>query len=169
MGAVVIGFRHEDLGGAAQIAVVRRGGVHERLCGSDAMFLQHHHEHLGVDDRAGVKQFHAGNLTAAGHTRHAELKFGGSAIRCGIFVESKIKQRFKLRQERHRLVVVGSARCANLMASARSAAALRHPKKSRRPREFVIMGSNLTKTVADGGARASARFDVNLLEDNEAA
>jgi hypothetical protein len=23
--------------------------------------------------------------------------------------------------------------------------------------------SNLTKTVADGGARASARFDVNLL------
>jgi hypothetical protein len=28
------------------------------------MFLQHHHEHLGVDDRAGVKQFHAGNLIA---------------------------------------------------------------------------------------------------------
>ncbi len=43
----------------AQIAVVRRGGVHERLRGGDAMLLQHHHEHLGVHDRAGVKQFHA--------------------------------------------------------------------------------------------------------------
>ena len=26
VGAVVVGFRHEDLGGTAQIAVVRRGG-----------------------------------------------------------------------------------------------------------------------------------------------
>ena len=34
VGAVVIGFRHEDLGRAAQIAVVRRGGVHERLRGT---------------------------------------------------------------------------------------------------------------------------------------
>jgi hypothetical protein len=64
VGAVVVGFRHEDLGGAAQIAVVRRGGVHKRLRGGNAMFLQHHHEHLGVNHRAGVKQFHAGNLTA---------------------------------------------------------------------------------------------------------
>jgi len=64
VGAVVIGFRHGDLGGAAQIAVVRRCGIHERLRGGDVMFLQHHHEHLGVDDRAGVKQFHAGNLIA---------------------------------------------------------------------------------------------------------
>jgi len=31
------------------------------------MLLQHHHEHLGVADRAGVKQLHAGNLTADGH------------------------------------------------------------------------------------------------------
>ena len=52
----------------------RRGGVHERLRGSDAMFLQHHHEHQGVDDRARVKQFHAGNLIADGHTRHAEVE-----------------------------------------------------------------------------------------------
>jgi len=66
VGAGEIGFRHEDLRGAAQIAVVRRGGVCERLRGGDAMFLQHHHEHLGVDDRAGVKQFHAGNLTENG-------------------------------------------------------------------------------------------------------
>jgi len=62
VGAVVIGFRHEDPGGAAQIAVVRRGGIHERLRGGDAMFLQHHHEHLGIDDRAGVKQFHPDKL-----------------------------------------------------------------------------------------------------------
>lgn len=63
VGAGVIRFRHEDLRGTAQIAVVRRGGIHELLRGGDAMFLQHHHEHLGVDDRAGVKQFHAENLT----------------------------------------------------------------------------------------------------------
>lgn len=76
VGAVVIGFRHEDVGGAAQIAVVRRGGVHERLRGGDAMFVQHHHEHLGVDDRAGVKQFHAANLTADGPSppRRSETK-----------------------------------------------------------------------------------------------
>jgi hypothetical protein len=28
------------------------------------MFLQHQHEHPSVDDQAGVKQFHAGNLIA---------------------------------------------------------------------------------------------------------
>jgi hypothetical protein len=33
-------------------APVRRGGIYERLRGRDAMFLQHHHEHPGVDDRA---------------------------------------------------------------------------------------------------------------------
>jgi hypothetical protein len=59
-----IGFRHEDLRGTAQIAVVRRGGIHERLRGGDAMFLQHQHEHLGVDHWAGVKEFHAGKLIA---------------------------------------------------------------------------------------------------------
>ena len=66
VGAVVISFGHEDPGGAAQIAVIRRGGVRERLRGGDAMLFQHHHEHLGVHDRAGVKQFHARNLTADG-------------------------------------------------------------------------------------------------------
>jgi hypothetical protein len=65
-GAGKIGFRHEDLRGTAQIAVIRRGGIHERLRGGDAMFLQHHHQHLRVDDRAGVKQFHAGNLIGNG-------------------------------------------------------------------------------------------------------
>ena len=40
VGAVILGFRHENPGGAAQIAVVRRGGVHERLRGGDAMFLR---------------------------------------------------------------------------------------------------------------------------------
>jgi len=43
---------------------VRRGGIHERLRGDDAMFFKHGHEHLGVDDQAGVKQFHVGNLAA---------------------------------------------------------------------------------------------------------
>jgi hypothetical protein len=57
------------------IAVVRRGGVHERLRGGDAMFLQHHHERLGVDDRAGVKQFHAKNLTAEGKLKMQNRTF----------------------------------------------------------------------------------------------
>ena len=65
--AVVIGFWDKDCGGTVQIAVVRRGGVHECLRGGDAVLFQHHHEHLGVDDRAGVKDFHAGNLAAEGH------------------------------------------------------------------------------------------------------
>jgi hypothetical protein len=38
VGAAVIGFRHEDLGGAAQIAVVRRRGVRERLRGTMPCF-----------------------------------------------------------------------------------------------------------------------------------
>ena len=59
-GAAAVRRGKTRLRGAAQIAVVRRGGANERLRGGDAMFLQHHHEHLGVDDRAGVKQFHAG-------------------------------------------------------------------------------------------------------------
>ncbi len=63
-GAIVVVFRHEDSRGAVQVAVVGQRGVHEILRGGDAMFVEHRDEHLGVDDRAGVKQFHAGNLAA---------------------------------------------------------------------------------------------------------
>ena len=63
--ARVIGFRDEDLAEAVQVAVVRRGGVHEILRGGDAVLFEHHHEHVGVDEGAGVKQFHAGDLTTA--------------------------------------------------------------------------------------------------------
>jgi hypothetical protein len=28
------------------------------------VFLEHHHEHLGVDDRTGVEELHRRNLTA---------------------------------------------------------------------------------------------------------
>ena len=66
VGAVVIRGRHEDAGGPVQVAIVRRGGVHEFLRGGDAVFFQHHHEHFGVHDRTGVKQFHAENLAATG-------------------------------------------------------------------------------------------------------
>jgi hypothetical protein len=66
MGAVVIGFRHEDLGGAIEVAIVRHGRVHEILRGGDAMFFEHRHEHLGVDDGAGVKQFHLQILATDG-------------------------------------------------------------------------------------------------------
>jgi len=70
--AVVVGFRHVDLGGAVQIAVGRQDRIHERLHGGDAVPLQHGHEHLGVDDRAGVKQFHTGNLATDGHRSNTD-------------------------------------------------------------------------------------------------
>lgn len=47
----------------------------------DAMFLQHQHEHLGVDDRASVKQFHAGNLITDGHARQAEVGRGNRTVK----------------------------------------------------------------------------------------
>ncbi len=55
MGAGIIGLGHEDFAGTAQIAVVRRGGVNEGLRGDDAVLLEHHHEHVGIHERAGVK------------------------------------------------------------------------------------------------------------------
>ena len=67
VGTRVIGFWDEDLAGAVQVAVVRRGGVHEILRGGDAVFFEHHHEHVGVDEGAGVKQFHLGSLATDSH------------------------------------------------------------------------------------------------------
>jgi hypothetical protein len=61
------------LGGTAQIAVVGRGGVNERLRGGDAVLVEHGDEHLGVDERAGVEKFHAKNL-ATGETKVAKLR-----------------------------------------------------------------------------------------------
>ena len=60
IGAVIIGCWHEDARGAVQVAVVWLGGVHEILRGGDAMFFQHQHEQLGVDEWSGVKKFHSG-------------------------------------------------------------------------------------------------------------
>jgi len=57
-GAVVVGCRHEDLGGTAQIAVVKECGINKRLRGGDAVLVEHGDEHLGVDERAGVEKFH---------------------------------------------------------------------------------------------------------------
>ena len=56
--AVIVSFRHENLGGTAQIAVVRQCGVNERLRRGDAVLVEHGDEHLGVDERAGVEKFH---------------------------------------------------------------------------------------------------------------
>ena len=55
MSARIISFGHEDFTRAAQIVVVGRGRVNEGLRGSDAVLLQHHHEHVGIHERAGVK------------------------------------------------------------------------------------------------------------------
>jgi hypothetical protein len=37
------------------------------LRGGDAVLVEHGDEHLGVDERAGVEQFHTGNLATEGH------------------------------------------------------------------------------------------------------
>ena len=66
-GAVVIGVRHKDVGGAIQVAVVRRGGVGEFLRGGNAVPLQHRYEQFRFDDRAGEEQFHTESLTTDGH------------------------------------------------------------------------------------------------------
>lgn len=58
IGAVIVGFRYEDLGGTTQIAIVRQSGIDEGLRGGDAMLVEHHDQHLGIDERAGVEQFH---------------------------------------------------------------------------------------------------------------
>ena len=58
VGAVIIGLGNEDLGRPVQIAVIGSGRVDKGLGGGDAVFLQHDHQHFGVDDRSGVEQFH---------------------------------------------------------------------------------------------------------------
>ena len=45
------------------IAVVGQARVNKLLGRVDAMFFQHHHEHLGIHDRAGVEQFHRRRLS----------------------------------------------------------------------------------------------------------
>jgi len=67
VGTAVIGFRHKNPGRTTQIAVIRHGGIHELLPGRDTMLFKHRHKHLGIDDRTGIKQFHAGNLTTDGN------------------------------------------------------------------------------------------------------
>lgn len=60
--AFIIRLRHEDVRRATQVPILGRGGINKFLRGADAVFFQHHHEHLRVDHRAGVKKFHPSNL-----------------------------------------------------------------------------------------------------------
>ena len=62
---VVIRSRHKNARGPIQITIVRRGGIHKFLRGRDAMFFEHHHEHLCIDDGTGVKQFHVKKFASA--------------------------------------------------------------------------------------------------------
>ena len=59
---VVIGLRNQYFRRPAQIPVVGRGRVNKFLDGIDTVFLQHHHEHLGVHERASVEEFHFGKV-----------------------------------------------------------------------------------------------------------
>lgn len=61
MRAVVVGCGHEHLGEPVQVAVIGRLGIHKFLRRGDAVFFQHHHQHLGVDHRTGIKKFHREN------------------------------------------------------------------------------------------------------------
>lgn len=74
MRAVVVGFGHEHFGGAVQIAVIRLAGVDKFLRRNDAVLLEHHDEHLGIDDRAGIEKPHANKLTTI---YRAEASEGG--------------------------------------------------------------------------------------------
>ena len=67
MGTIIIGFGNEHFREAIQVAVVGQRGVNEFLRGYDAMLLEHHEEHLGVDDRPGVEKLHAEKLTTDGY------------------------------------------------------------------------------------------------------
>ena len=58
MGAIVIGFRHEHFGRAAQVTVIRLGWIHKLLGGGDPMLVEHDNEHLGVHDGTGVEHLH---------------------------------------------------------------------------------------------------------------
>lgn len=69
---IIIRLRDEHLGRPAKVAIIRRGGIGKRLRGGNAVFLEHHHQHLGIDDGAGVKKFHAGNLLAEGRGRNTD-------------------------------------------------------------------------------------------------
>ena len=58
---VVIRFGHEHFGGTIQVAVIGQVWLYELLRRGDTVFLQHHHEHLGVNHRPGIKKFHTQN------------------------------------------------------------------------------------------------------------
>jgi len=69
---IIIRLRDEHLGRPAKVAIIRRGGIGEGLGGGDPMFLEHHHQHLSVDDRPGVKKFHPGNLLTEAEGRNTD-------------------------------------------------------------------------------------------------
>jgi len=51
MRAVVVVLRNQNIGEAIEVAIVGKGGILKLLFGLDAVFFQHHHEHLRVHDR----------------------------------------------------------------------------------------------------------------------
>ena len=71
MRTIVVGFRDQDLGQSVQISVVGQACVDEFLRGRNPMLLQHHNEHLGVDHRACVKQFHVRQRAMNANDFHA--------------------------------------------------------------------------------------------------
>jgi len=78
VGAVIIGLGNEDLGRPVQIAVIGSGRVDKGLGGGDAVFLQHDHQHFGVDDRSGVEQFHGGKVTERPGENRENMPFPSS-------------------------------------------------------------------------------------------
>ena len=96
IGAVVIGGWHKNLRGSVQVAVVRRGDVHEILRGGEAVFFQHQHEQLGVDEGPGVKEFHSGREICF------KAFIGADDNRNRLFFHSNHKNQAGLRQLLHK-------------------------------------------------------------------
>lgn len=70
--AIIICLRDKHLGRPIQIPIIRLTGIHKLLRRDDAVLLEHHHQHLRIDNRPGIKQFHARSLTTnqdCGQTR----------------------------------------------------------------------------------------------------
>ena len=74
MRPLIIRFAHEHFGRPIQVAVIRLGWINQFLRRDDAVFFEHHDEHLGIDDRAGVEKLHVKKLTT---THRAEASAGG--------------------------------------------------------------------------------------------
>src|SRR3974390_824092 len=68
MRQVIVLFGDQYLCGPVQIAVIGFVWFNKLLLCGNAVLLKHYHQHLGVDDRPGVEEFHWRNLPPKSQT-----------------------------------------------------------------------------------------------------